>query len=134
MGSNSMCFLTKKSSLWIPKSLWKYRKATGAYVLLSILSTFYSKLLRAKITKVHKDTDDLTVIFLLLGSERIVAARKMLVKLTPEGELRVWVCRRLLTSVAREKGGFDCHEVLHQQITLLKFGQTGRKQWKMLKL
>jgi len=33
-------------------------------------------------------TDDLTVIFVLLRSARVKAARKMLVKLTPEDELK----------------------------------------------
>jgi len=41
------------------------------------------QLLPAQIPKAQKDTDDLTVIFLLLGSQRIKSVRKMLVKSTP---------------------------------------------------
>ncbi len=49
----------------------------------SISSTFYIQLFCLKIPKVYKDTDDLTVFFMLLRSTSIKAARKMLVKLTP---------------------------------------------------
>ena len=43
------------------------------------------------------------------------------------------MCRRLLASVAREEGGLDRHEVLHQQVSLLKFGQTGKTKNLFLK-
>jgi len=49
----------------------------------SISPTFYANLLNAKVPKAQKDTDDLTVIFALLGSARVKALHKMLVKLTP---------------------------------------------------
>jgi len=51
--------------------------------LVSILSTFYTKLLHAKIPKsAKKKTDILAVFFALLGSVYVKASRKMLVKLT----------------------------------------------------
>jgi hypothetical protein len=49
-----------------------------------ILPTFYAHLLCAKIPKVAKDSVYVSVFFALLGSARIKAARKMLVKSTPE--------------------------------------------------
>jgi len=47
--------------------------------------TFYEQLLHTQIPKSTKKTDGLTVFFALLGSSLIKAARKMLMKLTPEG-------------------------------------------------
>jgi len=49
----------------------------------SISPTFYSQLLSAQIPKAQKDTDDLTVILVLLKYMRLKAARKTLVKSTP---------------------------------------------------
>ncbi len=40
----------------------------------SISSLFYVQLLRAQIPKASKDTDDLTVFFMLLGSMSVKAA------------------------------------------------------------
>jgi len=54
-----------------------------SWILGSISPTFYEQLLHVQISKVQKNTDDLTVIFVLLRSELIKAARKMLVNLTP---------------------------------------------------
>jgi hypothetical protein len=45
---------------------------------------FYIQLLRPQIPKELKNTDDLTVFFTLWGSGHAKAARRMLVKLTPE--------------------------------------------------
>jgi hypothetical protein len=50
-----------------------------------ISPTFYSELLCGQIPKVQKETDDLTVIFALLGFECVKASSKLLVKLTPAG-------------------------------------------------
>jgi len=49
---------------------------------VSILSTFYVQLLCVKIQKAQRDTDNLTVIFALLGFADIKAVCKMLVKST----------------------------------------------------
>jgi len=45
---------------------------------------FYIQLLHPQIPKAEKDTDDLTVFLMLLGSTSVKAARKMLMKLTPD--------------------------------------------------
>jgi len=50
---------------------------------VSISSTFYAKLLHAQIPKEQKKTVKLSVFFVLLGSARAKAARRMLMKLTP---------------------------------------------------
>ncbi len=47
------------------------------------------QLLHSQIPKVQKDTHDLTGIFPLLGSERVKAEPKMLVKLTPGNRFQV---------------------------------------------
>jgi len=47
-------------------------------------STFYAQLLREKVAKAQKDTDDLTVFFKHLGSSNIKAVPKMLMKLAPD--------------------------------------------------
>jgi len=52
----------------------------------SISTTFYKQMLHAQISKARKDTDDLTVFFMLLGSACAKAAHKTLVKLTPVEE------------------------------------------------
>ncbi len=49
----------------------------------SILPTFDEQLLRTKIPKVQKDTDDVTVFFGFWGSTSVKDAGKMLVQLTP---------------------------------------------------
>jgi len=49
----------------------------------TISSTFYTQLLPVQIPKAQKDTDDMPVFFVLLGSAREKAARKMLMKSTP---------------------------------------------------
>jgi hypothetical protein len=49
---------------------------------VSVSSTFYKQLLCVQIPKAQKDTDDLIVFFALLGSVRVKAAHKLLVKLT----------------------------------------------------
>jgi len=51
--------------------------------LLSISSMFYEQLLHAQIMQGQKKTDNLTVFFMLLGSARIKAASRTLIKLTP---------------------------------------------------
>jgi hypothetical protein len=48
----------------------------------SISPPFYAKLLHAKITKMQKDTVDLTVFFAILGSLHAKSARKTFVNLT----------------------------------------------------
>jgi len=53
----------------------------------SILPTFYKQLLLPQIPKVQKDTVDMTVFFVLLGSAFVKALRKMLVILTLGGPL-----------------------------------------------
>jgi len=53
-------------------------------LLSSISSMFYIQLLHPQIPKAEKDTDDLTVFLMLLGSTSVKAARKMLMKLTPD--------------------------------------------------
>jgi len=58
-------------------------QAVADNVLWSILPTFYSKLLRKQIPKAQKNTDNLTVFFVLLGYSFIKAERKTLMKLTP---------------------------------------------------
>jgi len=45
--------------------------------LVSISTTFYEQLLRAKIPKAQKDTDDLTVFFAHLGSTRILSKKPL---------------------------------------------------------
>ncbi len=47
-------------------------------------TTFYEKLLREQIPKAQKKTDTLTLYFVPLGSARVKASRKMLVKLTSD--------------------------------------------------
>jgi len=55
------------------------------YFLQELISpTFYDQLSRSKIPKAQKDTYDLTVFFVLLGSSSVKAEHKMLVKLTPD--------------------------------------------------
>jgi len=49
---------------------------------VSISSTFYGKLLQALVPKVQKDTNDLTVFFVHLGSALVKAAHITLMKLT----------------------------------------------------
>ncbi len=49
------------------------------------MSSFYPPYVH--IPKVQKDTDDLTVIFALLGSECVKAVRRMLLKLTPNNKI-----------------------------------------------
>jgi len=44
---------------------------------------FYKQLLRPKIPKAQKDTDDLTIFFVFFGSSAVKAASKTLVKSTP---------------------------------------------------
>jgi len=46
---------------------------------------FYEQLLHEKILKAQKDTDDLTGIFMFLGSTCVKAVCKTLMKLTPGG-------------------------------------------------
>jgi hypothetical protein len=61
----------------------------------------------------------------LLGVFVIVSdEEKKSITLTPEGELGVGVGRGLLAPVPGKKGGFDGHEVLHQQVPLFELGQT----------
>jgi len=64
----------------------------------------------------------------LLGVFVIVSdEEKRSVTLTPEGELGVGVGRGLLAPVPGKEGGFDGHEVLHQQVPLFELGQTEKK-------
>ncbi len=53
-------------------------------VLGSISSKFYVQLLRPQILKAQKDTDNLTVFFMLSGSTNLKASCKTFVKLTPD--------------------------------------------------
>jgi len=46
--------------------------------------TFYVQLLYVEVPKEQKDTDDLTVFFSYLGFERIKAACKKLMKMSPD--------------------------------------------------
>ncbi len=50
---------------------------------MAISSTFYEQLLRTQIPKAQKDTDELTVFFMLSGSARTKTACKTLMKSTP---------------------------------------------------
>ncbi len=59
-----------------------------------------------------------------LGVFAIVSDDEKSITLTPEGELGVGVGRGLLAPVPGKEGGFDGHEVLHQQVPLFELGQT----------
>jgi len=48
----------------------------------NLLNFHKKQLLRTQISKAQKDTDDLAVFFALLGSARVKALHKMLMKLT----------------------------------------------------
>jgi len=63
-----------------------------------VSSTFYEKLFRAQIPKAQKDTDGLNVFSALLGSERVRALSKTLVKLTPD----CYVATRWLKNTSRD--------------------------------
>jgi len=54
---------------------------------VSISSTFYAQLLRSQIPKAQKDRQAVSL-FVLFGSARIKAVRKMFVKSTTSGGLR----------------------------------------------
>ncbi len=53
------------------------------YDLGSISPMFYDQLLRPKIPKAQKDTDDLTVFFALLGSACVKAVRRYVGEIYP---------------------------------------------------
>jgi len=65
----------------VAKSSLLYRRRR--YDQGSISPTFSEQLLGAQISKAQKDTDGLTIFFVLLGSAHVKASQKMLKKLTP---------------------------------------------------
>jgi len=71
--------LTKATALWLKKFRERLNTHTHTHTHTltgSISPTLYEQLLQTKIPKAQKDTDEVTVFFLLKGSLGIKAARK----------------------------------------------------------